>query len=110
MNQSGLLLSRNSPFKMLDTAGMFVAAIWRNEAGSAVSSTFASSILAVRSVILLYNGCHCNLTYALGSCRSTIGAAVIVGVGTTAPNAHCAPSPIIKHRTALILPSKYMNE
>ena len=51
VNQSGLLLSRNSPFKMLDTAGMFVAAIWRNEAGSAVSSTFASSILAVRSVI-----------------------------------------------------------
>ena len=90
-NQSGLLLSRNSCQRMLDTAGMFVAAICRNEAGSAVSSTFASSI-------------------ALGSCRSTIGAAVIVGVGTTAPNAHCAPSPITKHRTALILPSKYMNE
>lgn len=110
MNQSGLLLSRNSPFKMLDTAGMFVAAIWRNEAGSAVSSTFASSILAIRSVNLLCNECHCSLTYALGSCRSTIGAAVMVGVGTTAPNAHCAPSPIVKHRTALILPSKYMNE
>ena len=109
-NQSGLLLSRNSCQRMLDTAGMFVAAICRNEAGSAVSSTFASSILVVRSVNLVYKGCHCNLTYALGSCRSTIGAAVIVGVGTTAPNAHCAPSPITKHRTALILPSKYMNE
>lgn len=109
-NQSGLLLSKNSCHRMLDTAGMFVAAICRNEAGSAVSSTFASSILAVRSVDLLYNECHCSLTYALGSCRSAIGATVMVGVGTTAPNAHCAPSPIAMHRTALVLPSRYMNE
>jgi hypothetical protein len=95
---------------MLDTAGMFVAAICRNEAGSAVSSTFASSILEAGSVNFLCNECHCSLTYALGSCRLTIGAAVMVGVGTTAPNAYCAPIPITKHRTALILPSKYMNE
>ncbi len=38
VNHSGLLLSRNSPHKMLETAGMFVAAISRSDVGSAVRS------------------------------------------------------------------------
>jgi hypothetical protein len=38
-NHWGLLLSRNSFHRMLDIAGGFVAAIWRNDSGIAVRST-----------------------------------------------------------------------
>jgi len=50
VNQSGLLSSKNSRHKMLDTAGILVAAIWRSEPGSAVSNTLASSILSESSI------------------------------------------------------------
>lgn len=75
-----------------------------------MSNTFASSILEERSVDDFHNGRYGVSTYALGSCRSTTGAAVMVGVGTTAPKAHCAPRPKTSHGNIAFPPSECMNE